>query len=324
VENVNEFLLAVQDKQVGDKNRFVYGLGEDDWIGNRMFVNGVPEPFQEVPAGPVRLRILNAANARVIRLAFVARGTRLPFHLIGTDGGMLERPQRIDTLFLAPAQRIDLLVDFGRLDAGERVRMTSLAYDAMENDGNPVDPRVEHPGAPLMGEAMDIMEWRIAGGPRNALKVPKAFASLDPVAAPAVSRRFRLHIENRRWLINGRNFHDEGHRHPFAVKGGGWEAWEIRNEMASMPHPMHIHGFHFRVVSRAGSPAHVRAAATAPAGRGPQDLGWLDTVLVWPGETVRVAIDFRPALPGTNTYMFHCHNLEHEDQGLMAAFSVTA
>jgi blue copper oxidase len=80
---------------------------------------------------------------------------------------------------------------------------------------------------------------------------------------------------------------------------------------------MHLHGFQFQVLERRGSPEQIVRLAVDAAGRTPQDLGWLDTVLVWPGETVRIAIDFAHDFPGDQTYMFHCHNLEHEDQGMM-------
>ena len=86
---------------------------------------------------------------------------------------------------------------------------------------------------------------------------------------------------------------------------------------------MHLHGFHFRVVERLGSPAQVRRLAVTPTGLMAADQGWLDTVMVWPGETVRIAIDFSQPFSGTQLYMFHCHNLEHEDQGLMLNFAVT-
>ena len=54
------------------------------------------------------------------------------------------------------------------------------------------------------------------------------------------------------------------------------------------------------------------------------DLGWKDTILVWPGETVRIAIDFTNAFSGDQTYLFHCHNLEHEDQGMMVNHRISA
>ena len=87
---------------------------------------------------------------------------------------------------------------------------------------------------------------------------------------------------------------------------------------------MHIHGFSFQVLERLNSPSQLSATARFGKGRTVGDLGWKDTVLVWPGETVRIAIDFSHDFPGSQTYLFHCHNLEHEDAGMMINFRVKA
>ena len=100
----------------------------------------------------------------------------------------------------------------------------------------------------------------------------------------------------------------------------------MRNSPISMPHPMHLHGFGFRVLRRRGTYGPARALATESAGRLPTDLGIKDTVVVWPNETVWLAVDFSlPAaaeFQGRQRYMFHCHNLEHEDGMMMRNFAV--
>jgi FtsP/CotA-like multicopper oxidase with cupredoxin domain len=106
------------------------------------------------------------------------------------------------------------------------------------------------------------------------------------------------------------------------VRRGSRQIWEFSNEFRSMPHPLHLHGSQFRVLQRTKSPRQIAARAVASGGRTPQDLGLLDTVVVWPGETVRIALDFSQPFSGPQTYMLHCHNLEHEDQGMMVAFVV--
>ena len=85
---------------------------------------------------------------------------------------------------------------------------------------------------------------------------------------------------------------------------------------------MHLHGFQFDVHERETSPAQVGALAVDARGRLATDLGRKDTVLVWPGESVRVAIRFDLPFEGPQTYMFHCHNLEHEDGGMMLGVRV--
>jgi len=83
-----------------------------------------------------------------------------------------------------------------------------------------------------------------------------------------------------------------------------------------------LHGFQFQVLERRDSPDQVRRLARAANGTTPQDLGWNDTVLISPGETVKIALDFSHDFKGDQTYMFHCHNLEHEDQGMMMSYRV--
>ena len=90
---------------------------------------------------------------------------------------------------------------------------------------------------------------------------------------------------------------------------------------ARMPHPMHLHGFHFQVIRREGSPGQVMGLAGA-RGLLASDHGWKDTVRVWPGETVHVAIDFSHPFSGEQRYVFHCHKLEHEDMGMMINYRV--
>jgi FtsP/CotA-like multicopper oxidase with cupredoxin domain len=318
--------LLIADKQLGRNNALAYGAGADDWIGNRVLVNWTPEPFLDAPQGLYRFRMANLSNARMLRPAFVHRGQPLPFHLLGTDGGLLERAWPLRDLFLAPAQRADVLVDLSQVPAGERVLLRSLAYEPMENDAAATgeDPMLEHPGAPAMGAPMDLMELRVRTGTHAIAPVP---APLSRLAAPPVdsapTRRFTLRISDAgRWLINDWNYLLDGHGPRFEVRRGSRETWEFRNAFRSMPHPLHLHGFAFRVLAREGSPAQLRASAAASGGRTPQDLGLLDTVVVWPGETVRIAIDFAQPCRGPQVYMLHCHNLEHEDQGMMVAFAV--
>jgi suppressor of ftsI/bilirubin oxidase len=89
-----------------------------------------------------------------------------------------------------------------------------------------------------------------------------------------------------------------------------------------MPHAMHLHGFHFEVLARETSPDWIAVLAEDVQGRLATDIGRKDTVLVWPGESVRVAIDFTHPFPGPQSYLFHCHNLEHEDGGMMLGVAV--
>jgi FtsP/CotA-like multicopper oxidase with cupredoxin domain len=321
--------LLLADKQLGRNNEIAYKAGADDWIGNRVLVNWTPEPHLDVDRAAYRLRVANVSNARMFKLAFVHGTTLLGHHLLGTDGGLLERPLALTQLYLAPAQRADLLLDLSSLRTGDVVRVRSLAYDPMENDAAAAgeDPMLEHPGAAPMGARMDLMELRVTANRPARTALPSSIAAPLPAMAakPAATRTFRIRISDRgRWMINDWNFLLAPHAHApaFTVRRGDHEVWELVNEFRSMPHPIHLHGFPFRVVDRRNSPSQLRALVVASHGRTAQDLGLLDTVVVWPGERVRIAIDFAQPYTGTQTYMLHCHNLEHEDQGMMVAFAV--
>ena len=124
----------------------------------------------------------------------------------------------------------------------------------------------------------------------------------------------------RRWLINGLTYGPD--EYPIVVQEGTTEVWEMRNADRSMPHPMHLHGFRFRVLERRNSPSQVAETRVDEEGRTATDLGWKDTVLVWPGETVRIAIEFSHDFDGEQLYLFHCHILEHEDAGMMINYKV--
>jgi FtsP/CotA-like multicopper oxidase with cupredoxin domain len=105
--------------------------------------------------------------------------------------------------------------------------------------------------------------------------------------------------------INGLTYNPA--RIDFVVRRGDLERWQFSN-LGMEPHPMHVHGTQFQVISRNGN----------EASRLPTDLGWKDTVLVRPSEFVDVLLRFSVA----GNYVLHCHNLEHEDDGMMLNFNV--
>ncbi len=167
------------------------------------------------------------------------------------------------------------------------------------------------------------MRIRVQRRVRYEPVVPQILSSLGAVPESNFSPRLIVLDQARgKWRINGATYQADAT--PIVVKRDSVEAWDIRNVPPSMPHPMHIHGFQFRVISRTGSPEQQRQLAVTDAGLAATDLGWKDTVLVWPGETVRIVTDFSHPFHGDQVYMVHCHNLEHEDGGMMLNMKVTA
>ena len=174
-----------------------------------------------------------------------------------------------------------------------------------------------------LGLGFNLLKLSVTAGERVVAKLPETLSKISPIRTEgATERRMELSMGMMRFLINGRSF--SMNEITFDVARGAVEIWSIANPKLGMPHPMHIHGFSFQVLERLNSPPQVSSAARFGKGRTVSDLGWKDTVLVWPGETVRIAIDFAHDFPGNQTYLFHCHNLEHEDAGMMINFRVRA
>lgn len=293
------------------------------WLGDIVLANLTPNAYQTVAPRTYRLRILNGSNARIYRLAFLKGKERLSYTVIGTDGGLIERPQSVTEAFVAPGERLDILFDAGQAKAGEVVFLKSLSFDPMENEG-------EAGSMPGMGEStsrlnigaeFSVLKLLVAEGERVTTILPTTLSKISPIPlAGAAKRNINLSLKGMNFLINGRTFNMD--EIAFDVKRGAREIWSINNPKLGMPHPIHLHGFAFQVLERLNSPRQITALAKFGKGRTVSDLGWKDTVLVWPGETVRVAIDFTHDFPGDQTYMVHCHNLEHEDAGMMINYRV--
>ncbi len=302
--------LALQDRRTSPDHSLTYAPGPMDLmagvLGDAVLVNGKPDAVLPVAATLYRLRLLNGSNARVYRLAF-ADGRS--FHVIGTDGGLLERPVPVTALDLGPGERVELLVDLARDPVGTSILLRSLAFTVPGGMGGGMMPGMGGGGA-SQGTALDVLRLRVErSGP--AARVPEAlvpFERLDTARAEG-TQAFVLSMGMMpvagAFTINGRSF--DARRIDVRARRGRLELWQVRNA-SSEPHPFHVHATSFQVVSRTSGPL------------GAQDLGWKDTVLSWPGETVTLAIRFEQY---AGLYVLHCHNLEHEDAGMMLNLEVS-
>lgn len=357
---VTDIPLVIQDKKFDEQGRLVYTPNEEEnvngYVGDTVLVNLTPRPYFNAATRLYRFRILNGSNARAYRLAFAQGSRQLEYAVIGTDGGLLDRPYPVKEAFVAPGERLDVLLDLRGAAVGDTILLRSLAFDPMHAEGSMAGMAMDegakdgkgqapspHAGMAMSGQpggaqapaaaphgamladgaAIDLLRINVASKIAYEPRVPSKLSTLGPPAAAAVKpREFLLDLKDGRWRINGKVFEME--KAPVTVQRGANEIWEIRNEKASMPHPMHLHGVPFRVLARAGSPQQLKPSVVNEQGLATTDLGWKDTVLVWPGETVRLAVDFSHPYPGDQVYLFHCHNLEHEDQGMMINVKVQA
>jgi blue copper oxidase len=337
---VTDLPLVIQDKRFDAQGKLLYQPNAHDsmmgWLGDIVLTNLTPNAVQVVTPRTYRLRLLNGSNSRIYRLAFVSGTALMTFSVIGTDGGLIERPETVTEAFLAPGERLDVLFDAGQAQAGKDIFLKSLAFDAMEDEGMGMSGMPGMSGKGMgsmmgdmstsrlpMGMAFNILKLSVIAGDRVPPAVPTTLSKIKAINADgATERKIELSMGQMRFLINGRSFRMD--EIAFEVKRGATEIWRISNPAVGMPHPMHMHGFSFQVIERLNSPTQVSTNARYGEGRTVSDLGWKDTVLVWPGETVRIAVDFTHDFPGSQTYLFHCHNLEHEDGGMMINFRVQA
>ena len=330
--------LVIQDKRFNASGELVYqpdpGEKMMGYLGDIVLVNLTPNAFLEIGPRIYRFRCLNGSNARIYKLAFMRGKEQLAYQVIGTDGGLLDRPYPVKEAFLAPGERLDVLFDASQLRQGDAVFLKSLAFDTMENDGmmammgssNGMSGNNSIDGSHGSTRLDDGLEFNLlklvvtkpAQAPRS---LPTQLSQVQPIDVNgAAQRKVRIEMGHMRWLINGESFRPDAF--PIEAKRNTAEVWELQNAKQSMPHPMHMHGFQFQVLSRLNSPMQIEALGVHGSGRIVSDLGWKDTVLVWPGETVRLAVDFSHDFAGDQTYVFHCHNLEHEDGDMMVNMRV--
>ncbi|TIU33636.1 MAG: multicopper oxidase family protein [Mesorhizobium sp.] len=268
-------------------------------VGDHVLVNGQKNPRLSVAMGAKRrLRLYNATNARFLRLAFDGAAMTV----IGSDGGLLEKPVAADEILLSPAERVELVVAFDRPGAAT---LTTLDYDrGWMGTGRPADA------------GLTLLTAAVSETPGEAMPpLPERLRPIAPLGAPAVSRRLvftetmtmNATSMGMGFLINGKAF-DMG-RVDIVAKAGETELWEIVNQ-ADMDHPFHLHGMQFQVVE------HERDGKVSK----PPYRAWKDTVNVARGETVRLLL--RQERPGAR--MYHCHILEHEQLGMMGIVDVQA
>lgn len=340
----DELLWVIQDRTFDVENQFVYlgGMPMDrmnGFLGDEVLVNGRREVALDLATRVYRARVVNGSNARIYKLAW---GDGTPLTVIGTDGGLLERPRAQPYVTLAPGERADLIIDLRERAVGSSLLLQSRAFEGanLEMGGGMQMGR----GMPMgrgrgggmrggggdggvpNGAALTILTVRIARKESSDFRLPERLSTYDDswqpgAATEAAPRRFAITMSRMQWLLNNRTFEMDRAASDETVRLGSKEVWEFANvnSMMRMPHPIHLHGRQFRVLRRTIDPA--LAANWESLREGFTDQGWKDTVLVMPGEQVQILSHFQH-YPGL--FLYHCHNLEHEDMGMMRNYHVIA
>ncbi len=255
--------------------------------GDVLFVNGQIMPTLAIRSGEVqRWRIVNASAARVYRLALPGQ----TFVQVGSDGGLFERPVEVQELVLANAERVEVLVR-GAGPRGSRATLQTLAYDRYIHQTRPAD----------WNRTRDVLAVRSSDAapvpPAPLPRVLRPIPALDTTQAVAT----RVIVLSQ-GLINGKTM--DMNRVDVSARLGTTEIWEIEN-IVGMDHPFHLHGFQFQVLDRNGVPVPYRS--------------WKDTINVPRHETVRIVVRFDDY---AGKWMFHCHILAHEDEGMMGVLEL--
>jgi spore coat protein A len=260
-------------------------------FGDVTLVNGTPKPFFRVLRRKYRFRILNGSNARIYRLAL---STGDPVTVIGSDSGLLARPVETDSVDIAPAERYEVVIDFGRYRVGTKVRLENRFE---ENPGDPVDAE----------KMRNVMRFDVVDDARDPSSVPRDLNNLpdpDPSAATR-TRDFVFARNGGQWTINEQVF--EADRIDATPRLQDLEIWRFVNQGGGWIHPIHPHGSDFRILSRSERPVR------------PYERGLKDTVLLGPNDVARVLMKFHPF---KGIYAFHCHHIEHEDNDMMTQFKI--
>lgn len=329
--------LILQDRILDSDNQLVYlndGRMERmrGFLGNQMFVNGRAERKQNVKKGAYRFRILNGSNSRIYKLAWNDGSDIIA---IGTDGGLLKEPVEKPYIMLAPGERADIWKDFSNNAEGEEVILKSLRFEpgTQMRMGGMMRSRMQTSQDVENGEEIDLFTFEVKGKEGFQNELPAELSELERInvndAINAESpRSFSFAFERMQWTINGEIFEMKDVADWEKVKLNTTEIWEfingsngdgmgMMNNMMQMPHPVHLHGLQFQIIERDIS--NVNGTSWETVRDGFIDEGWQDTFLLLPGMKVSVIMRFRDF---TGTYVYHCHNLEHEDMGMMRNFEV--
>lgn len=334
--------LIIQDRTFDDNNQLIYlqnnRMGQmQGFLGNQIMINGSAERTMEVAKSVYRFRVLNGSNSRIYKLAW-DDGTEVT--VIGADGGLLEKPVKKPYLMLAPGQRAEIWKDFSSVRNSGEIRLQSLAF----NDGTSMGTGGGMMGRGMMGGMMqpdgvkngiafNLARFKITGTESNGETLLPSFSPIEKISpADAVNsnspRQFNFYNQRMQWVINGETFGMTEVADREKVKLNTTEVWEFVNgddgrgmgmmqDMMRMPHPVHLHGLQFQIVNRDVS--GMDRAVWETVKNGFMDDGWQDTFLLMPGMKVKIIMKFENF---KGIYVYHCHNLEHEDMGMMRNYEV--
>lgn len=326
-----EIPLVIQDKQFDSDNQLVYSPNRHQRMtgvtGDNILVNGQANFHLEVESRAYRLRVMNGSTSRIYKLAW---DDGMPMTIIGVDGGLLEQPEVKPYVMLAPGERLDVWADFSARNEGSQLTLKSLAFSG-------VMPKMAmgmNRSSLAVGSEYPICTIKVTRKVSESHKLPTKLAKIHrygihETANPNNPLPISISESPMSMLLNGRAYE---FNHPLPserVKMGSIVLLEIFHAQSNMgmgggmggmnmtmPHPIHLHGQQFEIMSRSISGD---TSDYDTVREGFIDSGLKDTVLVMPMERIKV---IKPFQDFKGLYLYHCHNLEHEDMGMMREFLV--
>jgi spore coat protein A len=332
-----EICLLIQDRTLDEKGQLLYaptaedgsalpqGVWGPEFFGQLPLVNGAIYPYLDVEPRPYRLRILNASNSRFFHLNFNLAKTPqdipnfVPFVQIGSDGGLLPKPARLEKVLLAPAERADVVIDFSNA-VGKIVTINNDARSPYPGWLTPIETH------PPLEELMQI-RVRLPLSSTKALSIPETLPFSPIPQSPQIkSRDFVLaEILDKNGQSLGVRIDGKRYDEPVTeeIKLGSIEKWRFINTTDDA-HPMHLHLVQFQILERQGFDAlawrtnqlKLVGKVRLPAAN---EQGWKDTAVVNRAEVLTILVRF-DGYPGR--YVYHCHMLEHEDNDMMRPYSI--
>lgn len=317
---VDDFPLIVQSKAFDVLNQFATGTHED----SINMVNGTIKPFLQVPQQVVRLRLLNGSADRTYNFGLSDNSN---FYLIGSDGGLLSQPYLTNRVRLSTGERAEILVNFATYTVGTQFYLKSYSSELPKGiiGADTVGTATIVMGLgyyqnPLNGADFNVLRFDVQAPTSNPVTtIPSTFVPKTAISQSTINATRHLHF-SADTVMNGQMGKIDG---PFYINNKSFnmdsiniitylnnvEIWKLTNA-TMVAHPFHIHDVQFFVLDINGS---------SPP---PQYQGLKDVILVKPRDTVRFITKFTNFTDQMVPYMYHCHLLHHEDEGMMGSFLV--
>lgn len=312
----DDFPIIIQSIQYDSLNQCLPRGMQDSTI----FVNGVRANYDNeaalnLPSQVVRLRLLNASGERTFNFGF---SNNFPFYVIASDGGLLSNPYSTNRIRISPGERYEIIVDLTGLGGGELFLKSYASELPVGVQGGPtmVMPIGSPPmDSPLNGIDFNILHLFVVQQTLNpVLSIPNVLSTWSTYneSESLLQRNIQMTAQSMMSMDGPFYFNNllfDMDRIDFVIPINNIEIWQLTNQ-TMVAHPFHMHGVEFTILSRDGN-------LPSPAERGMKDV-----VLVESMETVRVIAKFDFYTDTVVPYVYHCHILMHEDDGMMGQFLV--